>query len=65
MKLPEPNRLKVGDRVRIVNQTNFRDHIGLYQGMSGKERVYVLLELLGRQVRVDLPCTEIQPQHIA
>lgn len=43
-----------GDPVRIVSGT-FADAIGRFYGMSGDERVVVLLELLGRHVSVRLP----------
>jgi len=48
-----PKRIAVGDRVKII-RGSFRDHVAVYEGMSGKERQRVLLELLGRQVRVEL-----------
>ena len=48
-----PKRIAAGDRVRIV-RGSFRDQIAVYEGMSGKERQRVLLEFLGRQVRVEL-----------
>jgi transcriptional antiterminator RfaH len=51
IKLPKP--VRIGDRVRIV-RGSFRDHVGVYEGMSGKERERVLLDLLGRKVPVEL-----------
>ena len=40
-----------GDKVRVLEGT-FSDCCGLFEGMSGRERVAILLELLGRKVRV-------------
>ena len=42
-----------GDKIRVVEGA-FRDSLGLYEGLSSEERVAILLELLGRQVRVVL-----------
>jgi hypothetical protein len=48
----ELRRLRVGARVRIRGGP-FRDHLGLCTAMTGRERVLVLLNVLGarRQVR--------------
>jgi transcriptional antiterminator RfaH len=51
--LPPPPGLKTGDRVRIVRGP-FADRLACFAGMSGRDRVAVLLELLGRQQRVSL-----------
>jgi transcriptional antiterminator RfaH len=51
VKLPKP--MQPGDQVRILRGT-FKDHIAIYDGMSGKERERVLLELLGRKVPIDI-----------
>jgi len=47
-----PN-FKLGDKVRVLEGA-FCDCFGLYDGMSDRERVSILLDLLGRQVRVFL-----------
>jgi len=44
-------RFAVGDQVRIVDGI-FTSCLGLFDGISDGERVAVLLELLGRKVRV-------------
>ena len=44
---------KRGDRVRILSGP-FRGHLAIYAGMSGHERVAILLEILGGQQRVTL-----------
>ena len=57
-------RLRKGERIRIV-RGNFEGHIGLYDGMSGKDRERVLLELLGQHVPVELPAKDIAPLNVA
>jgi transcriptional antiterminator RfaH len=44
-------RFAPGDKVRIAQGT-FCDCLGLFEGLSGKERSAILLDLLGRKVRV-------------
>jgi transcriptional antiterminator RfaH len=46
-------RFSPGDKVRVLGGA-FRDCYGLYEGMSSGERVAILLDLLGRKVRVVL-----------
>jgi transcriptional antiterminator RfaH len=41
----------VGDKVRVLEGA-FCDRLGLYDGMSDRDRVAILLDLLGRKVRV-------------
>ncbi|HEY2243483.1 MAG TPA: transcription termination/antitermination NusG family protein [Xanthobacteraceae bacterium] len=53
VRLPAPRGLQLGDKLRIV-RGSFVDHIGLYDGMSTRDRQFVLLELLGRKVRVEI-----------
>jgi transcriptional antiterminator RfaH len=52
--------LKNGDNVRI-SSGSFAGHLAIFDGMRGSERVSVLLELLGRQVSVELPQKDITP----
>jgi transcriptional antiterminator RfaH len=59
VRLPPPPGLKRGDQVRVIHGMFF-GRIGLWQGMSGKDREHVLLDLLGRQVRVDFPSHHLQ-----
>ena len=47
---PRPN-FTVGDKIRILDGS-FADCIGLFEGMRDWQRVSVLLDLLGRKVRV-------------
>ena len=44
-------RFNPGDTVRVVEGV-FSDCLGLYEGMDDRERVAILLDLLGRKVRV-------------
>jgi transcriptional antiterminator RfaH len=44
-------RFRVGDKVRILDGA-FADCLGLYEGMPDCDRVSVLLDLLGRKVRI-------------
>jgi len=60
VKLPQPPGLKVGDRVRIV-RGSFADRLGIFDGMSSKDRSHILLELLGRQVRVEIRKSDFAP----
>ena len=48
-----------GDKVRIVGGA-FGDCYGLYEGLSAHERVAILLDLLGRKVRVVLDSDVIE-----
>ena len=59
VRLPKTG-LKQGDSVKIV-RGSFKDHIGIYDGMHGKARSKILLELLGREVPIDLPIEDFQP----
>ena len=58
VKLPERPRWQAGDRVRIGNGT-FLGQIGLFDGMGARERVFVLLNLFGRQTRTELAIADL------
>jgi transcriptional antiterminator RfaH len=51
VKLERPPPFHVGEIIRIVYGA-FTDCLGLYDSMSDRDRVAVLLDLLGRKVRV-------------
>ena len=56
VRLPKakPNDpIRIGQRVRVTTGS-FRGHLALYDGQSPQQRIRVLLDLLGRQVRVEL-----------
>jgi transcription antitermination factor NusG len=60
IRLPETKVLEPGDRIRVINRTDQWGGLGgIYQGMSGKDRVRVLLELLGHDIKATLPKNEI------
>jgi transcriptional antiterminator RfaH len=59
VKLPkQDNRKRPGDKVKII-RGSFEGHLAIYDGMSGKERERVLLELLGQMVPVELPSRDV------
>ena len=67
-RLPVPGRplqLENGQIVRI-KYGSFRGLQGLYYGQSAREREFVLLELLGRRVPVELPgdALDVAPREI-
>ena len=53
VELPRREEFRVGEQVRIL-QGPFAGHFGLYAGMRPRERVEILLQLLGGQQRVEL-----------
>jgi transcriptional antiterminator RfaH len=53
VRLDRPPRFTPGDRIRVVGGA-FAACLGLYEGMADHERVAILLDLLGRKVRVVL-----------
>ena len=54
----ERPRFANGDKVRLLDGA-FVDCIGLFEGMKDIERVSVLLDLLGRKVRVLLDADSV------
>lgn len=53
IRLCTPAGLKVGDSVRVLGGA-FEESLGLLERISDEERVTILLDLLGRKVRVSL-----------
>jgi transcriptional antiterminator RfaH len=53
VQLEHRPRFAAGDAVRVLEGAFF-DRCGLVEGMSGRERVAILLDILGRKVRVIL-----------
>jgi transcriptional antiterminator RfaH len=51
VRLDSRPRFAIGEKVRIVDGI-FASHLGLFDGLSDGERVAVLLDMLGRKVRV-------------
>jgi transcriptional antiterminator RfaH len=54
-----PPKVRPGDRVRVLRGP-FRDHLAIYAGMTGRDRVAVLLRLLGGERRILLPRCDIE-----
>jgi transcriptional antiterminator RfaH len=51
IELERRPQFSIGDEVRVLDGV-FCDCFGLYDGMSDRDRVTILLDLLGRKVRV-------------
>jgi transcriptional antiterminator RfaH len=58
LELPQ-RALRHGDRVKILAGP-FRGHLAMYAGMSGSERVTVLLQILGGQQRATLAQRDVE-----
>jgi len=57
-RLSPVDGMRHGDVVRILDGP-FTDLIGRFAGLADKDRVFVLLDLLGRQVRTTLSCAAV------
>src|SRR4249919_1390052 len=65
VKLPSPAAwLRKGQQVRIT-RGSFEGQTALCEGMSGKDRVWVLLTLMGQKVPVELPGHDQEPLPVA
>lgn len=53
VRLDQRARFRRGDKLRVLDGA-FCDSFGLFEGMTENERVTILLDLLGRKVRVKL-----------
>jgi transcriptional antiterminator RfaH len=53
VQLDQRPMFRPGDKLRVIDGV-FCDSLGLFEGMSDNERVTILLDLLGRKVRVML-----------
>jgi transcriptional antiterminator RfaH len=51
VKLEQYCQFRIGDKIRITEGV-FADCLGLYEGMPDRDRIAILLDLLGRKVRV-------------
>ena len=52
--------LRKGDRVRITRGAMV-DQVGIFEAPSDQHRVFLLLELLGRKMRVQMPAAALAP----
>ena len=57
--LPQPPKFRPGDRLRVMRGP-FAGHVGLYAGMKPRERVEVLLAILGGSQRVTLAADAVE-----
>lgn len=53
IQLGSPTGLKAGDKVRVMGGA-FEESLGLFETVRDEERVTILLDLLGRKVRVTI-----------
>jgi transcriptional antiterminator RfaH len=51
VKLDQRPSFRPGDKIRVLDGA-FADCLGLYEGLKDSERIAILLDLLGRKVRV-------------
>jgi len=51
--------LKPGEKVRIVSGP-FSEQLGIFEGLTDSQRVAVLLDVMGRQVRAKMPADAIR-----
>src|SRR5689334_23097503 len=53
VRLDQRPKFTIGEKVRVLAGV-FADNLGLFDGMADRDRVAILLELLGRKVRVSI-----------
>ena len=53
VKLDQRPKFAIGEKVRVVAGV-FAENLGLFEGMADRDRVSILLDLLGRKVRVSI-----------
>jgi transcriptional antiterminator RfaH len=53
VKLDQRPKFAIGEKVRVLAGV-FAENLGLFDGMADRDRVAILLDLLGRKVRVSL-----------
>jgi len=58
VRVPYRPRFETGDKIRILDGA-FVDCLGLYEGMKDSDRVAILLDLLGRKVRVTVDAESV------
>jgi transcriptional antiterminator RfaH len=59
VQLSRRPRFVPGDKIRVMSGA-FSDFLGLYEGMNTHERVAILLDMLGRKVRVTVDSDHIE-----
>lgn len=58
IRLARRPNFRPGDKVRVLDGV-FADCLGLYEGMPDNDRVAILLDLLGRKVRVTVDAESV------
>lgn len=58
IKLERRPQFRFGDKIRLLEGV-FADCLGLYEGMRDRDRVAILLDLLGRKVRVQVNVEDV------
>src|SRR6516225_9982737 len=53
VKLDQRPKFAIGEKVRVLAGA-FAENLGLFDGMADRDRVAILLDLLGRKVRVSI-----------
>ncbi len=59
VELPSAASWNVGDKLRVFGGA-FADMVGKFEALSGSDRVALLLELMGREVRLILPAHSLE-----
>lgn len=59
IELPAPPKFQRGDRIRVLRGP-FGHHVGLYAGMRPRDRVAVLLQMLGGSRRAELASEDVE-----
>jgi transcriptional antiterminator RfaH len=59
IELPRPPKFRSGDRVRVLHGP-FVGHVGLYAGMKPRDRIEVLLAILGGSQKVTLAADAVE-----
>jgi transcriptional antiterminator RfaH len=59
IELPQPPRFRRGDHVQI-RRGPFANRVGLFAGMRPRDRVAVLLRMLGTSRRVELADADVE-----
>lgn len=60
VSLCDPSELRPGDKIRLENGA-FMNQTGLFQRTADKERIIVLLQLMGQTVRVKVSSSSVSP----
>jgi transcriptional antiterminator RfaH len=59
VRLEKPPAFRLGDKIRVL-EGGFSSCLGLFEGMNDGERIAILLDMLGRKVRVVLDADAVE-----